>query len=184
MAALVAGAVSLAVGLLSMLATWRTIRSADRKHERELQRRLTEKLIERRLQIYPRAFEITDALRGEYLFQSPITEERLRTIRQELIQWDRSEAALIMSRQCLEKYRVLRDVLDVQPFEGNFTSEQLERIWTGKNEFRKCMRADVNLLYAEELAGTRNETLSRSAIGLRSITQRPNTPNEAIVKRT
>lgn len=135
--ALIAGGISVAVGLLSFLATWRTLASEHRRQERELQRRLTEKLIERRLIVYPKAFEITEPL-------------RLYGVRSQLTIWDRTEAALIMSRECLQTYRSLRDGLAIEPSGGVFTREQLDSIWHAKNDFRHRMRADVNLLYGEE----------------------------------
>jgi len=69
-AGLVAGIVSLIVAVLSFYATVRTVRAERQKLERELTRRLTERLYDLRLKHYPRAFEITEGL-GKYAGRPP-----------------------------------------------------------------------------------------------------------------
>lgn len=150
-AALIAGGISLAVALLSVVATWRTVHSETRRLERELQRRLTERLIDRRLGIYPRAFEITERLRGEHLNDRGLSDDEATKLREELATWNRSDAALIMSRRTLKAFRALRDHLRRESrTEAAFSREERQKILQLKNEFRRAMRADVQLLYEEE----------------------------------
>ena len=150
--ALIAAIVSIAGGFLTYLATSRTLASQQRLQERQLGRRLTERLYELRLEAYPRAFEITDKLRGEYIFSPDLGREHLLKVLEELYEWHRTKAGFVLSNDSTKAWYAIRGTLSMKPDAGNdFSEERRGAIWEAKNRFRGALRADVNLLYVEEL---------------------------------
>ncbi len=151
--ALIAAAVSLIASLATYNATLRTLLNQRRMQERELERRFTEKLYELRLAAYPKAFAITDQLRGEHVFSGALLPELLHKVREELLEWNRAEAGFLMSQDALKAFYAIRDALARDPEDGvHYSRSQRKGIWTCKNRFRGLLKADLNLLYQEEQA--------------------------------
>ena len=151
-AALIAAAVTLTGSIISFVANRRAVRTEILKLEIELARRLTEKLYDKRLDVYPVAFEITDDLRGKYLFRSNVSKSResLEEIKINLVEWHKKNG-LILSEETIEAYKHLRwNLENVIESTDNLTEERLKPIWEGKMAFRRAMRKDLNLLYVEE----------------------------------
>ncbi len=147
--AIVAAVVSLIAAILSHLSQRKTIRSQRDQLERELQRKFTERLYDLRLESYPKAFEISDDLRGEFLFQRPVSTTQLRRVRARLAAWHKSTAGFLLSSDALKAYYEIRDALNVS--NGvRFDFDRIRAIWQAKNGFRKALKADLNLLYLEE----------------------------------
>jgi hypothetical protein len=152
-AALIAAAVALTGSVISFFANRRAVRTEILKLEIELARRLTEKLYDKRLDVYPIAFEITDDLRGKYLFRSNTSNSReaLKEIKNRLVEWHRKNG-LILSEETIEAYKHLRwNLENVVESSDELTEEKLKPVWEGKISFRRAMRKDLNLLYAEEI---------------------------------
>jgi len=82
--------------------------------ERQLERKFTEKLYDLRLERYPEAFEITDELRGEYIFENRIDSKTLMSIRKRLQEWNKTKAAFLLSEQSLKSFYRLRKALLLQ----------------------------------------------------------------------
>src|ERR1051326_4380324 len=95
--AVVASGVSFVVGLSAHLASRRALITTTQKLERELQRRLTEKLIDLRLDRYPQAFQITDRLLGEHIFGKHMTSTELATVREQLAEWNASKSCFLFT---------------------------------------------------------------------------------------
>jgi len=149
--ALIAAIVSVFGGFLTFLATSRSLTNQQRLQERQLGRRLTERLYELRLDSYPRAFEITDRLRGEYIFSPELAHDHLRQVLEELYEWHRTKAGFVLSSETTKAWYAIRGSLSIKPDAGGHYSEEKRRaIWEAKNRFRGALRADVNLLYVEE----------------------------------
>jgi hypothetical protein len=151
-AALIAATVALVGSIISFTANRRALRTQITKLEIELARRLTEKLYDRRLEVYPIAFEITDALRGKYLFRSKVSNSRkaLREVQTQLLDWHKKNG-LILSGGAIHAYINLRGLLEnIIESECDLTEETLNPIWEAKVAFRRAMRKDLNLLYVEE----------------------------------
>lgn len=150
-AGLIAAFVSLTVAILSHLASRKALRAQRENLEREMQRKLTEKLYDLRLKYYPKAFEITDQLRGEYLFKGLVLAKDLNVIREELMEWNKSKAGFILSESSIASYYEIRDSLAQNSTNDEGLSKpQIKKIWHAKNKFRGCLRSDLNLLYVEE----------------------------------
>jgi len=149
--AIIAALVSVAAGFLTYIATKRSLEHQREMQEREMRRRFTERLYELRLEAYPRAFEITDKLRGGYLFGPDLKEEQLAQLLEELHEWHRSKAAFVLSTDAIRAWYGMRGCLGLKPEQdGHYTEDQRKKIWDAKNNFRKTLRDDVDLLYEEE----------------------------------
>lgn len=151
MTALIAALVSLVVSLIAYFAQKHQMRSEWQRQDREMQRRFTEKLYDLRLNSYPKAFEITDKLRGALIKGENITEDYVRGVMDELLAWHKTKAGFILTEKSLKAFYQLRSALSTEPENGNvYSSRQKNEIWECKNRFRALLRADLNLLYTEE----------------------------------
>ena len=119
--------------------------------ERKLQRDLTNKLYDLRLDMYPKAFEITDQLRSEYVFKEDLKQEFFQEVRTKIQDWNKTKAGFLLSKSSLKSFYALRRALGVEPEEnGQYSEKQRKQIWQCKNDFRGALKGDLNLLYAEE----------------------------------
>lgn len=149
--ALIAACVSLAVSLITFIVARRKIESEKERHERELQRRLTEKLYDLRLDSYPRAFEITDKLRGDYIKSGKVKKDYITQVLENLHEWHRTKAGFILTKNSLKAFYNLRAALSAEPNNDEYYSKkQRHEIWVCKNRFRGILKSDLNLLYQEE----------------------------------
>ena len=150
-AAIIAAAVSLIIGLVSYFGTLITILSERKRQERELERKMTEKMIDLRIKTYPEAFEITSLLSGDNVFGKVITPDYLKNVYDQITVWRRSKAGLVLSKKSLKAYYRLKEFLLVKPQSGEtYTDEELRIPWEAKNEFRRRLIEDVNFLYSED----------------------------------
>lgn len=170
LSAIIAGGVSLVAAVLTFAVGRRTIATERHRFAHEMQRRLTERLIDRRLLCYTAAFEITDDLRSDVLLRSgQPTPEHLQAVRERLLGWLRSEAALVMSAQSVAAAYKLRDALAES--EASVSPPMLEYVWGLKHGLRASLRADLGLLYAEESS----DTLTNRLVQAVSTTKRSRT---------
>lgn len=151
LSAVVAGAVALVVSLVTWAIARRKDHSDRMRQERELQRKLTEKLYDLRARHYPRAFSITQGLLGNVLLASQVSSDEVDQVRMDLANWVASEASFILSKRSLDAYYAIREALAVEPLDdGTFSRSQRESMWRAKNQFRRCLRDDVHLLFTED----------------------------------
>jgi hypothetical protein len=156
--AIVAALVSLVTALVSYFAQRRALAIEREKFEKQLQRTLTEKLYDLRLASYPKALEITEALRRSRLWSEETTlkEAYLLGVLNELDAWHSTKAAFLLSSNGMEALYELRRALRDKPQpDGTYTQQQVERIWQAKGRFRQALRSDIILLYSEEIEPAR-----------------------------
>lgn len=161
LSALVAALVSLGVGLLSFVANRNELRAERERAERELQRSMTARLYELRLEVYPEAIAITDGLRKARLWNlnDPPSRAYFQEVLAQLDAWHSAKAFLLLSRPAVEALYNLRKVLqDVgTSSQDDYSNEYKQRIWEAKGRFRYALRADIQLLYQEELSYGQDE---------------------------
>jgi hypothetical protein len=153
LSAAIAAVVSLVVALISFVTNKNTLKSEREKFERELQRSMTSKLYDLRLEMYPEAIAITDGLRKSRMTaQQPyLPETYFKEILTKLDEWHSARAFLLLSRSAVDTLYTLRKVLREKPeLEGQYSKEQLEKIWKAKGAFRSALRSDIQFLYEEE----------------------------------
>ena len=154
-AALVAGLVSLVVGALTYFATLRGLMNQREMQERSREHNLSLKLIDLRLAAYPEAFEITDDLRGEFLFRPDLSWEDLQVVSQKLADWHKRRAAFILSAEAISAWYAIRGALSPRPdSRGHIAADARNKVWEAKNKFRSALRKDLQLLYVEESVPT------------------------------
>ena len=145
--------VSLTVTLITVFVSRSSIRAEREKLERELQRSMTTRLYDARLESYPRAMEVTEGLRKSRLAEQPerLSQAYFRNILDELDQWHATRAAFIISRNSLEELWDLRAQLRQKPGpDGSYTPEQVQKIVDAKGKFRKSLWSDMQLLFKED----------------------------------
>jgi hypothetical protein len=150
---IVSAVVSLTVTLITVFVSKSSIKAERDKLERELQRSMTAKLYDARLESYPRAMEITEGLRKSRLAEQRdrLSQAYFRTILEELDQWHATKAAFIVSRSSLERLWDLREQLRQKPgLDGGYSSEQLQNIVDAKGRFRRSLWSDMQLLFKED----------------------------------
>ena len=167
--AFLAGFVSLLVSLATFMMTRKKLKSEEERHNRELKRKLTEKLYDLRIKHYPKAFSITQRLHKGYVFSDTISKEDIEQVRCDLVEWNSSEASFILSDKTLDAYYKLHDALLEMPEEkGSYSMRQREAIWCGKNIFRSNLRHDVELLFIEDSPYTRRKRGKQILLDLKS----------------
>lgn len=157
---IISAVVSLTVTLITVFVSRSSIKAEREKLERELQRSMTARLYDVRLEVYPRAMEITEGLRKSHLAEQAdtLSEEYFRNIRNELDQWHATRAAFIVSRSSLEQLWNLREALRQKPGpDGRYSQEQIQKIVDAKGKFRKSLWSDMQLLFKEDPQGSMEE---------------------------
>ncbi|KAM3106370.1 hypothetical protein ACKFKH_18960 [Phormidesmis sp. 146-20] len=153
LSAVIAAGVSVVIALISYIANRNALKLQNEKFERELQRSMTTKLYDKRLEIYPEAIQITDGLRrSKIAIQGKgVPEEYFKGIVAKLDEWHSTRAFLLLSENAVQAFYALRKVVREKPgVEGVYSEEHLEKMWKAKGAFRYALRADIQLLYREE----------------------------------
>lgn len=146
---LVTAMTSLIISLVALFQFYRSQNFQQKQFNKTINRNLTNRLYDLRLEIYPKAFEITDNIYkdkgGNY------NNERLKNSLNELIEWKKGKLNLIISSEALESYYQLRNNLMKNPANNNnYSPEQIEKITNSNNNFRKQLRRDLGFLFKEE----------------------------------
>lgn len=146
---LVTAITSLVISLVALFQFYRNQNFEHKKFNKTINRNLTTKLYDLRLEIYPKAFEITDNIYKDK--GGNFDTERLKNVLNELIEWKKGKLNLIISSEALESYYHLRNNLMKNPANNNnFSPEQIEKITNSNNNFRKQLRRDLGFLFKEE----------------------------------
>lgn len=152
--AIIAGLVSLVVSMLAILSTWITVFAQRKDLERQIQNQFTDKVYSLRVEYYPRAFELTEQIQRRAEPQRIIGKKELQHINRELFEWKTGKVSLIISGKALDCFYALRDALDMGHGEHeNFNLEQVEKIFTARNNFRSSLRQDIGLLHEQDRSG-------------------------------
>lgn len=146
---IIAALTSLMLSIITLFQFYRSQNFQQKQFNKTLNRNLTTKLYDLRLETYPKAFEITDNIfkdkGGNY------DPEKLKNSLNELIEWKKGKINLIISTEALESYHLLRTNLMKNPANNtNYSTEQIEKITNSKNNFRKQLRRDLGFLFKEE----------------------------------
>lgn len=146
---LVTAITSLVISLVALFQFYRNQNFQQKQFNKTINRNLTTKLYDLRLEIYPKAFEITDNIYKDK--GGNFDTERLKNTLNELIEWKKGKLNLIISSEALESYYQLRNNLMKNPANNNnYSAEQIEKITNSNNNFRKQLRRDLGFLFKEE----------------------------------
>jgi hypothetical protein len=148
-AALIAGIVSIIGGLLTYRSSLISAKNLYKSKERELSRKMTEKLVDLRLNTYPSAFQILGKLTDIEQNAHSITKDECLDIRKELMNWKNQKAIFLLSQSAFKSYYKLLEGL-ATPIENTLTKKELDAIQHAKNDLSRKLRADVNLIFEED----------------------------------
>ena len=150
--ALIASAISMLAILISSAINSREIKQQDKDTQKQLNRAMTQKLYDLRIKLYPKAFEITEALKQYKPPKFANTKEETDHILKLLMEWKTGEVSLALSSTSLYFFGRLRKNLRRTPAgtDGFFSREQAQSIHRAKVVFRRSLRRDVGFLFDEE----------------------------------
>lgn len=150
-AALIAGAISIVVALISYLVSGSKIQAELKAIKLQQRHSFNEKLLELRLVAYPEVFDITQNIGKRSQFSDDVIKSIIEESLKNLVAWQSKKSGLLLSKSSLEGYYVLKNALRKNPANnGSYTNEQLGKLWKARNKFRSCLRNDVGLLHEDE----------------------------------
>lgn len=151
LAAAISAVISIFVAFMTYISASNRIEAETQALEKELQRKLTDRLYDLRIKHYPEAFIITDKL-GKQKGHAPEDLPALyKEIGSQLRKWKSGEPSFIMSEDALNRYYEVIEALKANLALGTkYNDQQLERIWQVRTAFRNQLREDVGLLFQEE----------------------------------
>jgi hypothetical protein len=146
---IIASITALCVSFITLFQYFKNQRFQQKQFDINLNRSLTTKLYDLRLEHYPKAYEITDLIYkqkgGNY------SDDELKNILEELIEWKKGLINLIISVESRDSYYILRDILMKNPAQQESYSDlQIEKIFNANKSFRKQLRRDLGFMYREE----------------------------------
>jgi len=146
---LIAALTSLVISIITLYQFFRTQRFQQQQFNKTLDRNLTTKLLDLRLEHYPKAFEITDNIFKEKGgIYDPV---KIKNALEELIEWKKGVINLIISNEAMTSFYILRDSMMKSPAQnGIYSNEQVEKISAGNKDFRKQLKRDLGFLFREE----------------------------------
>ena len=142
---------ALIAAMVSLVVTWLTVRAQRKELERSIQNQFTDKLYLLRIEHYPIAFNLTEEIQHRPDPQKIVDRKELQRINRELFSWKSGVTSLIISEHSLKCFYDLRDALEMGYGENQmFTKDQVNRIFSARDKFRKSLREDIGLLYKED----------------------------------
>jgi len=150
--------VSVVAILISAFVSWLTILAARRTLEKQQLGSMTAKLYDVRIESYPKGMEITEALRKTQLAgEVTLTVDYLNNIVSQLDLWYSSKAGFVLSRNSAQCFSALHKAIREKPaLNGKYLPEQIDRMVSARREFRMALRADILLLFNEDVLLTKD----------------------------
>jgi hypothetical protein len=146
---IIASITALCVSFITLFQYFKNQRFQQKQFDINLNRSLTTKLYDLRLEHYPKAYEITDLIYKQKGGNYSVDE--LKNILEELIEWKKGLINLIISVESRDSYYILRDILMKNPAQQESYSDlQIEKIFNANKSFRKQLRRDLGFMYREE----------------------------------
>ncbi len=114
---------------------------------------MTDKLYDVRIDSYPKGMEITEALRKTQLAGDvTLSEDYLNKIVVQLDLWYSSKAGFVLSRHAAQCFSALHKAVREKPkSNGMYSPEQIDTMVKARREFRMALRADILLLFNEDV---------------------------------
>ncbi len=148
--ALIVGAVSLMGSTIGLLTSFFAQRMQSKEAEKQIRVEAASKLLALRLEHYPKAFDISEKIQRRKKPQRIMSREELLKISNELSSWKTGVVNIILSQETLDCFYELRETLGMGYAEKDaFSIQQVEKIISAKDEFRKALRRDVGFLYTQ-----------------------------------
>ena len=152
------------VAIISALISYLVARITTKNEIRKVQSEFTQKLYEKRLELYPRLLNLTQDIGKEMIWRKGTGETRLtgqETFQiayealEGLIEWQKDTAIeLVLSDESLEKFEKLKKALRSDPSQGKkYGRQQMDNFWKLREDLRDCLRKDVGIYHesAEKL---------------------------------
>jgi len=146
---IVASFTAIVISLITLFQFFKNQDYQNRQFNDSINRDLTKKLYDLRLEYYPEAYDISDRIYKEKGGTYKVDE--IEKALDELISWKQGVVNLIISVETRDSYYSLRDSLMKKPANSVlYSEEQIEKISNLNRNFRKQLRRDLGFLYREE----------------------------------
>ena len=157
--ALIAAAISLGVSVVGFVASWLTLRAREAEVMRQIRSSYMDKLYERRLELYPPAFEIAAWLsrppRGWASYDRVWLLER----RNRLFEWMAGAAGLVISSDTIAACYDLLDCMGSNYGEKDaYSRVQMEKLVQSARRLRSQLRRDIRFLHTSDWQLARHES--------------------------
>jgi len=146
---IIASFTAIIISLITLFQFFKNQNYQKKQFNDNINRGLTTKLYDLRLEHYPKAYDITDRIYKEKggIYKADEIEKAL----EELINWKKGVVNLIISVETRDSFFSLRDSLMKKPANnGLHSEEQIGKISNLTRNFRKQLRRDLGFLYREE----------------------------------
>ena len=146
---IIASFTAIIISLITLFQFFKNQNYQKKQFNDNINRGLTTKLYDLRLEHYPKAYDITDRIYKEKggIYKADEIEKAL----EELINWKKGVVNLIISVETRDIFFSLRDSLMKKPANnGLHSEEQIGKISNLTRNFRKQLRRDLGFLYREE----------------------------------
>lgn len=152
----VTAVVSVVAILISAFVSGLTILAARRTLEKQQLGSMTAKLYDVRIETYPKGMELTEALRKTQLAgKVTLTPDYLNGIVSQLDAWYSSKAGFVLSRTSAQCFAELHTAIRDKPgSDRTYSPEQIDRMVRARREFRMALRADILLLFNDDVSLT------------------------------
>ena len=150
---LISAIASLVVIMIGVFVSRNTIKAARQTLEKQQLGSMTAKLYDVRIESYPKGMEITEALRKTQLAGDvTLSADYLTKIVSQLDLWYSSKAGFVLSRHAAQCFAELHKAIREEPVSnGVYLPEQIDRMVRARREFRMALRADILLLFNEDV---------------------------------
>ncbi|WP_288344087.1 hypothetical protein [uncultured Pseudoalteromonas sp.] len=151
--ALIAGGVSI---IVTLIGTFSSFSALKRKFSLETSDKYKEKLIELRMQEYPKAFGIMGNIK--FNRENRSTKEELSKVRDELKEWWLGPAAILLSQESISKYyeceKAFKNIISDQAEE--ISQQKIDDLYLANRGFRISLRSDLKVIYEDLEPGRYN----------------------------
>jgi len=147
--AIIASATSLLISIFTFIHSRLEQKRLRTEFEKSQRRAITTKLLDLRLEHYPKGFEITEMLqktKGDNFDQNNVSETLHK-----LNLWRSGIVTLIISEETQFKLFEFRNTLRSHPGNNSsYVKEQVDKIWKSRNLLRRALRNDIGILHSED----------------------------------
>jgi len=147
--AYIAAIASLIVSIVTYFQSHIEQKRLREEFEKSQKRTSTIKILELRLEHYPRAFEITQMLNK--IKGDNFDPDNVKKILKEINKWRSGILRLIISDDSQDVLFELLNALRSNPANnGSYSKEQADKIWEARNKLRNKLRKDIGILHSED----------------------------------
>lgn len=140
--------ISLFIAIIGFVISLIKMKGERKKIILEIKNSYTTALYEKRMELYPYAFELSSKIKKLKPPLYIISHEQQLRILKNLNSWVENKSGIFLSQEVISSYYSLRKELGKNPGNGDgYTETQINNLWTARNNFRSALRQDISNLH-------------------------------------